>query len=191
MGINGDSTDNELIKLAISGQLKAYDTLLTRYQQRVSKLIARHIDDEYTVNDISQDVFLKVFQNLSHFKHNSSFYTWLYRITQNTIKNHYKGKSIRSGYIEVDITKVELVQSNEALCNNESPESLTINDEILSRLSGAYLELSHDLRECVLLYDISGLSYHEIAKQLNCPVGTVRSRIHRARSYVNQSLSND
>jgi RNA polymerase sigma-70 factor, ECF subfamily len=184
-------SDEKLIKLAISGQQDAYDKLIARYEKRIQCLISRHTEDKFLVKDLSQEVFIRVYQYLHQFKNNSSFYTWLYRITQNTVKNHMRLNAARLNIIEIDFSRVEVGSHHSALRDFDTPELLTMSEEVLSALSCAYKNLSSDLRECIQLYDIDGLTYDQIAKKLNCPVGTVRSRIHRARNQVNESIKSN
>lgn len=182
-------SDNYLIDKAQRGDSNAYASLMRRYQRRTETLIAHHISDNGVVCDLRQEVFIKVYKNINQFKQHSSFYTWLYRITRNTVNNYLKHKSYQNRAIEVDITHLEHSWGQNGHYREiANPETLSISDELLGQLSLAYDDLPEDLRVCLSLREFEGLSYDEIAEYLQCPVGTVRSRIHRARLLLKSSL---
>lgn len=189
MALAGDS-DKNLIGKAQRGDSLAYASLMRRYQQRTEIIIAHHVNDDGVIHDLRQEVFIKVYQNLNQFKQHSSFYTWLYRITRNTVYNYLKYHAGERNSIKVDMVCLDNQgNSNSQFNEAANPEMLSIGDELLRELSLAFDALPQELRLCISLREFDGLSYEQIAKQLHCPIGTVRSRIHRARLILKSSLS--
>jgi len=185
-----ERSDIALIKLAQQGDHGACASLLSRYQKRTESIIAHYTDDYALVNDLRQEVFIKIFNNLNGFKQNSSFYTWLYRVTKNTVHNHFRCNSSKLKTIDVDFINLEKSRyhSNGFISDNANPEDVFLSNELLGVINEAYAQLSAELRLCLSMREFDGLSYEEIAKKINCPIGTVRSRIHRARLILNQAI---
>lgn len=177
-------TDEQLITDAQKGNKEAYNTLLTRYSTKLTHLISFNVIDQSQVHDISQEVLLKVYRYLPHFKLESQFSTWLYRITKNTIKNHYRMTTLR---LESE-TEFAYQQNHNS---NESPEYQASSIELGKQVEEAIAQLSQELRDCYGLHTFEGQSYEEIAKEMNCPIGTVRSRIYRARKLLSDSVNNN
>ncbi|WP_454782412.1 sigma-70 family RNA polymerase sigma factor [Legionella sp. WA2022007384] len=174
-------SDEDLINLARQGDMEAYNLLLSRYNNKIQQIIHLHIQDRANVSDLAQEVLIKVYRYLHYFKEKSQFSTWLYRITQNTIKNHYRAANLRmdleAEFADNYYPAVEL-----------SPEYLLINIEFGEQLELILSTLSEELRLCYGMYILDGQSYEDIAKKMDCPIGTVRSRIFRARKLIMDSI---
>jgi RNA polymerase sigma-70 factor, ECF subfamily len=186
MGSN--DTDKLLIKRVQRGDKTAFDVLVLKYQQRVVNLVSRFVRNHADALDITQDAFLKAYRALPNFRGDSAFYTWLYRIAVNTAKNFLATQSRRSGDLHQDISEIEQIEANDALRDKATPERLLLRDEIQSTVIAAIDELPEDLRMAIMLREVEGLSYEEIANVMECPIGTVRSRIFRAREAVDKQL---
>ncbi|RUR15889.1 sigma-70 family RNA polymerase sigma factor [Legionella sp. km535] len=170
-------TDEYLVELARDGNSVAYNQLLERYDHKVQRVIYFYINDQAYAKDLAQEVLLKVYRNLHFFKDKSQFSTWLYKITQNTIKNYYRSASLRLD------SEAHFVDEQYSSFYN-SPEHQLMTTEITDQIESAVSQLSEDLRLCYGMHVFEGCTYEHIAQELNCPIGTVRSRIHRARKLV-------
>ncbi len=182
MNIKPANSDEQLVRLAQDGDKKSYNLLLERYYYKILQMIQFNINDQANVNDLAQEVLLKVHRYLPYFKQKSKFSTWLYRITQNTIKNYYRTVSQR-----VDSELHFASEQNDSMI--ESPEHIIMNMEFNEKVVSAISKLSHDLRACYDMHTFDGQTYEEIAKRMHCPIGTVRSRIFRARKLLINSMS--
>ena len=171
-----ECTDNYLIKLAKKGNQQAYNDLLERYTHKIKQIIFFYVNEQANVNDLVQEVMLKVFCHLNYFKEESQFSTWLYRIIQNTVKNHFRTITQRVDF-EAQLT------TEQGSAFYYSPEHQLLNLEFYEQIDNAISRLSKDLRECYGLH-IEGQTYEDIAREMDCPVGTVRSRIFRARKLM-------
>lgn len=174
-------SDEDLVILAQHGNKDAYNLLLSRYNDKIQQIINLHIQDRANVSDLAQEVLIKVYRYLQYFKERSQFSTWLYRITQNTIKNHYRTANLRMD-LEAEYA------DNYSPSTQLSPEYLLINIEFGEQLELAISMLSEELRLCYGMHILDGQSYEDIAKKMDCPVGTVRSRIFRARKLLMESM---
>lgn len=174
-------SDQTLVNLAQQGSMEAYNLLLARYNNKIQKIIYFHIHDTENVNDLAQEVLLKVYRYLHYFKENSQFSTWLYRITQNTIKNYYRELSTRAD-LEAEFAE------DERGSTYQSPEHVLINIEFSEQLELALSMLSDELRACYGMHIFDGRTYEDIAKKMECPIGTVRSRIFRAKKLLMASI---
>lgn len=170
-------SDEHLVKLAQNGNTKAYNELFKRYHPKIQQMIYFYIHDRASVNDLEQEVLLKVFRHLHYFKEESQFSTWLYRIIQNTIKNHLRTMSLRLDS-EAQFAKEQYSTTY------RSPESQLMNRELGEQVESAISRLSEDLRLCYGMHIFEGKTYEDIAKKMHCPIGTVRSRIFRARKLM-------
>lgn len=186
--MNEDVSDTELVEKVLEGDSKAFDTIVLRYQGKTNAIISRFVDDRALVSDLSQEVFFKVFRSLGQFKHNSSFYTWLYRIIINTIKNHLRLQTKYTTGIDLEYSFAELWTGKYRLRDYTSPENVLLCDEMHHAMLMAFQNLPEELRLSIVLREMDGLSYDDIAKQMDCPVGTVRSRIFRARNVIDQHI---
>lgn len=184
----GDQTDQELVERVQQGDKKAFDLLVRKYQYKLVKLIARYVHDPSEVLDVAQEAFIKAYRALPKFRGDSAFYTWLYRIAINTAKNYVVAQGRRPPDTDVDAEEAEQFEGAAELKENASPESLLLRDEIEKTVFEAIEQLPEDLRTAITLRELEGLSYEEIAEAMDCPVGTVRSRIFRAREAIDKKL---
>ena len=186
MGSN--ETDKLLVKRVQRGDKAAFDVLVLKYQQRVVNLVSRFVRNPADALDISQEAFLKAYRALPNFRGDSAFYTWLYRIAVNTAKNFLATQARRSGELSQEISEIEQIEANDALRDKATPERLLLRDEIQATVISAIESLPEDLRTAIMLREVDGMSYEEIAGVMECPIGTVRSRIFRAREAVDKQL---
>jgi RNA polymerase sigma-70 factor (ECF subfamily) len=182
------SIDQALVERVQQGDKSAFDILVRKYQHKVAKVIARYIRDQDEVMDVSQEAFIKAYRALPNFRGDSAFYTWIYRIAINTAKNHLVARKRRLPTIDVDIQDAEQFDGESALKEYATPEQLLQRDQVESTVLKAVDQLPDDLRTAITLREIDGMSYEEIAEAMDCPVGTVRSRIFRAREAVDKML---
>ncbi|MFH0343034.1 MAG: RNA polymerase sigma factor RpoE [Chromatiales bacterium] len=186
MGETG--ADAQLVKRVQKGDKKAFDLLVLKYQQRIIKLVSRYVRDPTDTLDVAQDAFLKAYRALPNFRGDSAFYTWLYRIAINTAKNYLVTQSRRPMESESFRVEGEQVELESMLKDLATPESLLITDEIKEAIAEAIEQLPDDLRTAINLREVEGLSYEEISDVMTCPIGTVRSRIFRAREAIDHRL---
>jgi len=186
MGSN--DTDKLLVERVKRGEKAAFDALVLKYQQRVVNLVSRFVRNNADALDVTQEAFLKAYRALPNFRGDSAFYTWLYRIAVNTAKNYLAMQSRRSGELEQDIAEIEQIETSDALRDRATPERLLLRDEIQATVIAAIEELPEDLRMAIMLREVDGMSYEDIAGVMDCPIGTVRSRIFRAREAVDKQL---
>ena len=180
--------DRELVERAQRGEREAFDLLMLRYQHRIAKLVARYVQDPFEVLDIAQEAFLKAYRALPRFRGDSSFYTWMYRIAINTAKNHLAAQARRPHESGVDATEAERSGMAPELQEIVTPEGLALTEEIQRTVIAAIEALPEDLKVAISLRELEGLSYEDIARVMECPIGTVRSRIFRAREAINARL---
>jgi RNA polymerase sigma-70 factor, ECF subfamily len=180
--------DHELVDRAQSGDKRAFDLLVLKYQQKVSNLISRYVRDPAEVMDVTQEAFIKAYRALPGFRGESAFYTWLYRIAVNTVKNHLVAQGRRPPGDDIEAEVAEQMDMGGRLRENATPERHLLSDEIAATVQHALDDLPDDLRTAIVLRELEGLSYEEIATTMNCPIGTVRSRIFRAREAIDKRL---
>ncbi len=186
MGV--ESSDQELVARVQKGDKKAFDILVRKYQHRIAKLISRYIQDPSEVLDVSQEAFIKAYRALPKFRGDSAFYTWIYRIAINTAKNHLVAQGRRPQSVDIDADDGMRYEVIPGLRDNATPERLILRDEIEQVIFKAIEELPDDLRTAITLRELDGLSYEEISEAMGCPIGTVRSRIFRAREAIDSRL---
>ena len=183
-----DTTDQALVARVQQGDKRAFDLLVSRYQQRIIKLVSRFVRNRDDAMDVAQDTFIKAYRALGNFRGESAFYTWLYRIAINTAKNHLTAIARRP--VEVNLTDAdgEEIPLEALQQETETPEKILLVAEIKKTIFATIDSLQEDLRTAILLREIDGLSYEEIATAMECPIGTVRSRIFRAREVIDGTL---
>lgn len=185
----GDNiADSTLVEKVQRGDKKAFDLLVIKYQNRVVNLVSRYVRDPADAQDIAQEAFLKAYRALPNFRGDSAFYTWLYRIAINTAKNYLASKARRPQEVQPNTPDDETYDIEQALSDEDTPENLLLTDEIQRTILAAIEELPDDLRIAITLREVEGLSYEEIAETMTCPIGTVRSRIFRAREAIDTRL---
>jgi len=177
-------TDQQLVARVQAGDNRAFDLLVLKYQHRILGLVSRYVQDADEVQDVTQEAFIKAFRALQGFRGESAFYTWLYRIAINTAKNHLVARSRRPPGSDMELDDAEYLESGTALRELDTPENALFGEELKSAVEQAIADLPEDLRTAVTLREFDGLSYEDIADVMSCPVGTVRSRIFRAREAI-------
>lgn len=181
-------SDSQLVQRVQAGDKQAFDVLVLRYQHKLVKLISRYIRDPQEAQDISQEAFIKAYRALASFRGDSSFYTWLYRIGVNTAKNHLVAQGRRPPDADVDAEDAERFDIDTGLRDQDTPEAEVAREEIERTVVESLEALPEELRTAITLRELEGLSYQEIAQVMDCPVGTVRSRIFRAREAIDKRL---
>ncbi len=181
--------DQDLVARAQAGDHRAFELLVLKYQRRLTRLLFRFIKDEHEVNDVAQETFIKAYRALPNFRGDSAFYTWLYRIAINTAKNFLQLNG-RQPSIQAAVANDEggVLDLAEQVPDYHTPESDLINREIIATVEQAVAGLPEELRQAISLREMEGLSYEEIARLMDCPIGTVRSRIFRAREVIAKQL---
>jgi RNA polymerase sigma-70 factor (ECF subfamily) len=180
--------DLALVRRVQRGEKAAFNLLVRRYQQKLSSLVSRYVSTQADVSDVVQEAFIKAYRALPNFRGESAFYTWLYRIAVNSAKNYITAQSRRPHTTDVDAEDPEIYEGNSALREDASPESLLLSGEIKKAIFATIDELPEELRVAITLREIEGMSYEEIASVMECPVGTVRSRIFRARDAIDTRI---
>ena len=182
------SVDGEIVRRVQKGDKAAFDLLVVKYQGRIGKLVSRFISDHAEVQDVTQEAFIKAYRALPNFRGDSAFYTWLYRIAINAAKNHLVAASRRPPRTDVDIDTLGGSDHAIELVDLDTPESFASRDELREAITQTLEEMPEDLRTALVLCEFEGLSYEEIAEAMDCPIGTVRSRIFRARQALDEQI---
>ena len=181
-------TDQQLVELVQQGNKAAFDLLVRKYQHKVLNLVSRFVKNQGDVPDVAQEAFIKAYRALPNFRGDSAFYTWLYRIAVNTAKNYLVAQKRRPSSSDIDIEDGEYFDGGDVLREGASPERLLLTDELQSVVVATLEKLPEDLRTAITLRELDGLSYEDIANVMECPVGTVRSRIFRAREALDKQI---
>jgi RNA polymerase sigma-70 factor (ECF subfamily) len=184
----GEVVDTELVMRVQRGDKKAFDLLVLKYQNRIIQLINRYIRDHSEAQDVAQETFIKAYRAIGSFRGDSAFYTWIYRIAINTAKNHLAARSRRPTDDEIEVEVAEQFEGESSLRDQETPEGILLSEELGQTIQLALEELPVELRTAITLREMDGLSYDEIAEVMECPVGTVRSRIFRAREAIDKKI---
>jgi RNA polymerase sigma-70 factor (ECF subfamily) len=190
--VNPHDADRSLVERAQAGDSRAFEMLVVKYQRRIERLISRMVRDADLVHDVAQETFIRAYRALGQFRGESAFYTWLYRIAVNTAKKTLV--ELKRDPVSTDSARArpgeddETYRNDHELSHGETPEALLASKEIAATVNAAIDALSEDLRQAITLREIEGLSYEEIADVMNCPIGTVRSRIFRAREAIASRL---
>lgn len=180
--------DQALVRRVQQGDKAAFDLLVRKYQHRIGALIARYIPDWSECQDVAQETFLRAYRALGNFRGDAQFYTWLYKIAVNTAKNHLVASSRRPPTDDIDAVDAVQFASGERLRDTDTPEHELLREEIERTVTETVAQLPEELRAAITLREVDGLSYEEIAEAMNCPIGTVRSRIFRAREAIDARL---
>ena len=182
------TTDQALVESVQKGDKRAFDALVIKYQSRIVKEITRYLHDPVESLDVAQEAFIKAYRALPNFRGDSAFYTWLYRIAINTAKNHLVSMGRRPPQDDIEASEAEYYEGPSALKDTASPENMVLRDEIEQVIFSAIETLPDDLRTAITLRELEDMSYEEIAEAMDCPIGTVRSRIFRAREVIDKKL---
>jgi RNA polymerase sigma-70 factor (ECF subfamily) len=181
--------DRELVARAQRGDKHAFGLLVEKYQRKLGRLLSRFIRDPSEVEDVTQEAFIKAYRALPAFRGDSAFYTWLYRIGINTAKNYLMALGRRAPTsTEVEAEEAEGFEEGEQLRDINTPESVLLSNEIAQTVNSTIEQLPEELRTAIQLREIEGMSYEDLAKVMDCPIGTVRSRIFRAREAIAEQL---
>ncbi len=180
--------DLELVKRVQRGDKTAFDLLVLKYQHRIGAVIGRFVPDYAESQDIAQESFIRAYRALGNFRGDSQFYTWLYRIAVNTAKNHLVAMKRRPPTSDIEADEAEHYSGAQRLHDHDTPEHEMLRGEIAREVSDTVAQLPEELRQAITLREMDGLSYEEIAETMDCPIGTVRSRIFRAREAIDARL---
>jgi RNA polymerase sigma-70 factor, ECF subfamily len=183
-----EPTDHQLVLRVQKGDKRAFDLLVLKYQYKLQAIVSRFVRDTDEVADVTQEAFIKAYRALPKFRGDSQFYTWLYRIAINTAKNYLVSKSRRPSSTDIDVADAEQFADNEKLIDDTSPEDFIMTQELGQVINDSLSQLPEDLRTALTLREFEGMSYEEIADVMGCPVGTVRSRIFRAREFIDKQV---
>lgn len=186
--IGEEVTDAELVKMVQQGEKGAFDLLVRKYQSKIIHLVTRYVNDPHIAMDVAQESFVKAYRGMESFRGDSAFYTWMYRIAINTAKNHLVASSRRQPGMEIDAEDAEMYGDFEALRENSTPERVLLSEEIKYTVLQTIDGLPDDLKTAITLREVDGMSYDAIADAMECPIGTVRSRIFRAREAIDKVL---
>ena len=185
-----DDNDMDLVHRVQNGDKQAFNLLVQKYQFRIKHLVGRFVKDASEQEDIVQEAFIKAYRAIARFRGDSAFYTWLYRITVNTAKNHLVASGRRPPARDVDLDEVVHSRGADGLVETNAPDKILENDQLVGAVKQAIANLPDELKEAIQLRELDGLSYEDIAQVMECPIGTVRSRIFRAREAIQRAITN-
>ena len=186
--MSNQASDKKLVKRVQKGDKGAFDMLVLKYQHKIVNLVMRYVRDPELALDITQEAFIKAYRAIPRFRGDSAFYTWMYRIAVNTAKNHLAAQRRRPMDVELDLQDPEQYDLHAKLRETDTPEGVTLGQELKETVERAIAALPEDLRTAIILRELEGMSYEEIAQTMECPVGTVRSRIFRARDAIGKKV---
>lgn len=181
-------SDQQLVARVQKGDRRAFDLLVIKYQHRILALVNRFVSDFSEAQDVTQEAFVKAYRALPNFRGDSQFYTWMYRIAVNTAKNHLVSRKRRTPTRDIDIEDAEFFTDESSMQDISSPDALLQRDQLKKVVFDAIDDLPDELRRAITLRELEGLSYEEIAEVMDCPIGTVRSRIFRAREAIERKM---
>ena len=185
---NSEPTDHQLVLRVQKGDKRAFDLLVLKYQYTLQAIVGRFIRDTDEVADVTQEAFIKAYKALPKFRGDSQFFTWLYRIAINTAKNYLVSKSRRPANTDIDVEDAQQFSNNDKLIDEATPENTIMTEELATIIKNGLSALPEDLRTALTLREFEGMSYEDIAAVMDCPVGTVRSRIFRAREFLDERV---
>ena len=183
------SSDQQLVERVQAGEKRAFDLLVLKYQHKIISLVGRYVKDHHEAMDVSQEAFIKAYRALANFRGDSQFYTWLYRIAINTAKNYLVSRSRRPPDVDVEANEYGDYGSADVMADVDTPENLMARDQLQDKVFATLDKLPEDLKTALTLREFEGMSYEEIAQVMDCPVGTVRSRIFRAREAIDKEVA--
>lgn len=186
--VDHGAVDQALVARVQGGDSAAFDLLVRKYQHRIAALISRYVHDWSEVQDVAQDTFIRAYRAIGNFRGDAQFYTWLHRIAVNTAKNHLVSHSRRPPTGDIEVETAEQFESGLRLRENATPERELMRQQLEQTVMRAVERLPEELREAISMREVEGLSYEEIAQRMQCPIGTVRSRIFRAREAIDTEL---
>ncbi|MCH8491767.1 MAG: RNA polymerase sigma factor RpoE [Idiomarina sp.] len=180
--------DQQLVERVQQGDQRAFDVLVKKYQHKIMSLVSRYVKHPGDVPDVAQEAFIKAYRALPNFRGESAFYTWLYRIAVNTAKNYLVAKGRKPPASDVDVEDAEFLDAGHGLRDIASPERMLLSEELKRTVMDTIAALPDDLKQAITLRELDGLGYEEIAITMDCPIGTVRSRIFRAREAIDKAI---
>lgn len=186
--MSNQASDQKLVERVQKGDNGAFDLLVLKYQHKIVNLVMRYVRDPELAQDITQEAFIKAYRALPRFRGDSAFYTWMYRIAVNTAKNYLAAQRRRPMELELDMQDPEQYELHAKLKETDTPEGITLSNELMEIVENAIAALPEDLQTAIILRELEGMSYEEIAQTMECPVGTVRSRIFRARDAISNKV---
>jgi RNA polymerase sigma-70 factor (ECF subfamily) len=187
--LNNVSSDEAIVKRVQQGDLNAYNILVIKYQHKVAQILSKFLDNTADVNDVAQEAFIKAYKAINSFRGESSFYTWLYRIVVNAAKTYLESSNKHKGHIDVDSEEFSSIDENGVLTNKDTPDRIIESQELQQVILSALNDLPHELRQALTMREIDGMSYDDMSVALDIPIGTVRSRIFRARQLIEERMS--
>jgi|TARA_B110000967_G_C18788205_1_gene511912 RNA polymerase sigma-70 factor (ECF subfamily) len=182
-------SDQQLVERVQAGDKRAFDLLVLKYQHKIISLVGRYVKDHHEAMDVSQEAFIKAYRALANFRGDSQFYTWLYRIAINTAKNYLVARNRRPPDVDVEANEYGDYGSADVMADIDTPENLMARDQLQDKVFATLEKLPDDLRTALTLREFEGMSYEQIAEVMDCPVGTVRSRIFRARDAIDKEVA--
>ena len=182
-------SDQQLVERVQAGDKRAFDLLVLKYQHKIISLVGRYVKDHHEAMDVSQEAFIKAYRALANFRGDSQFYTWLYRIAINTAKNYLVARNRRPPDVDVEVNEYGDYGSVDVMADVDTPENLMARDQLQDKVFATLEKLPDDLRMALTLREFEGMSYEQIAEVMDCPVGTVRSRIFRARDAIDKEVA--
>ena len=182
-------SDQQLVERVQAGDKRAFDLLVLKYQHKIISLVGRYVKDHHEAMDVSQEAFIKAYRALANFRGDSQFYTWLYRIAINTAKNYLVARNRRPPDVDVEANEYGDYGSADIMADVDTPENLMARDQLQDKVFATLEKLPDDLRTALTLREFEGMTYEQIAQVMDCPVGTVRSRIFRARDAIDKEVA--
>ena len=182
-------SDQQLVERVQAGDKRAFDLLVLKYQHKIISLVGRYVKDHHEAMDVSQEAFIKAYRALANFRGDSQFYTWLYRIAINTTKNYLVARNRRPPDVDVEANEYGDYGSADIMADVDTPENLMARDQLQDKVFATLEKLPDDLKTALTLREFEGMSYEQIAEVMDCPVGTVRSRIFRARDAIDKEVA--
>ena len=183
------SNDEAIVKRVQEGDVEAYNLLVIKYQHKIFQVIGKFVNNQADIADVAQEAFIKAYRAINSFRADSSFYTWLYRIAVNTAKTHLESNNKTRNHLDVDSPEFQSIDEQGVLASSDTPDRIIESQELQQVIIDAMADLTTELSEAITLREVEGMSYEDMAVVLKVPIGTVRSRIFRARQFIEQRMT--